>query len=95
MSGVAAAPVAVARAALADAAPRVYWLDRADAPDPAPPLTGTAEADLVIVGAGYTGLWAARHALADDPGRDVLVLEAGTAALGGRPRDRRRVRAGR
>ena len=25
----------------------------------------------MIVGAGYTGLWAARHALADDPGRDV------------------------
>jgi len=82
MSGVTAAPVAAARAALADAAPRVFWLDRADAPDPAAPLTGTAGADLVIVGAGYTGLWAARHALADDPGRDVLVLEAGTAALG-------------
>jgi glycine/D-amino acid oxidase-like deaminating enzyme len=36
----------------------------------------------VIVGAGYTGLWAARHALADEPARDVLVLDAGTAALG-------------
>ena len=36
----------------------------------------------MIVGAGYTGLWAARHALADDPGRDVVVLDAGTAAVG-------------
>jgi glycine/D-amino acid oxidase-like deaminating enzyme len=71
-----------ARRALAEAEPSVYWLDRPDAPEPTPPLTGRAEADLVIVGAGYTGLWAARHALADDPGLDVLVLEAGTAALG-------------
>ncbi|HEX6424333.1 MAG TPA: FAD-binding oxidoreductase [Acidimicrobiales bacterium] len=68
--------------ALADAAPAVFWLDRPDAPEPTPPLTGTAEADLAIVGGGYTGLWAARQALDDDPGRDVLVLEAGTVALG-------------
>jgi glycine/D-amino acid oxidase-like deaminating enzyme len=71
-----------AQKALADAAPAVYWLDRPDAPAPTPPLTGAVEADLVIVGAGYTGLWAARHALADEPARDVLVLDAGTAALG-------------
>ncbi|HET9608960.1 MAG TPA: FAD-dependent oxidoreductase [Acidimicrobiales bacterium] len=68
--------------ALVDAAPAVFWLDRPDTPEPSPPLTGTAEADLAIVGGGYTGLWAARQALADDPGRDVLVLEAGTVALG-------------
>ncbi len=71
-----------ARAALADAAPAVFWLDRPDAPDPAPPLTGAHEADLVVVGAGYTGLWAALQARDDDPGRDILVLEAGTAAIG-------------
>src|SRR5690606_12042617 len=57
-------------------------LDRPDAPEPAPPLTGRVETDLAVVGGGYTGLWAARHALADDPGRDVLVLEAGTVGLG-------------
>ena len=68
--------------ALVGAAPTVFWLDRPDTPEPSPPLTGTAEADLAIVGGGYTGLWAARQALADDPGRDVLVLEAGTVALG-------------
>jgi glycine/D-amino acid oxidase-like deaminating enzyme len=75
-------PSATARAALADAAPAVFWLDRPDAPAPAPPLTGSHDADLVIVGAGYTGLWAALQARDDDPGRDVLVLEAGTAAIG-------------
>lgn len=74
--------VAAAREALADAEPAVYWLDRPGAPAPTEPLTGLASADLVIVGAGYTGLWAARHALEDDPGLDVLVLDAGTAALG-------------
>ena len=68
--------------ALVDAAPAVFWLDRPDTPEPSPPLTGTAEADLAIVGGGYTGLWAAHQALADDPSRDVLVLEAGTVALG-------------
>jgi glycine/D-amino acid oxidase-like deaminating enzyme len=73
-----------ARLALADAEPAVFWLDRPGVPAPAPtePLTGRASADLVIVGAGYTGLWAALHALADDPGLDVLVVDAGTAALG-------------
>ena len=33
----------------------------------------------MIVGGGFTGLWAARQALADDPRRDVLIVEAGTS----------------
>jgi glycine/D-amino acid oxidase-like deaminating enzyme len=78
----ASAATASARRALADAEPAVFWLDRHDAPEATPSLTGRTEADLVIVGAGYTGLWAARHALADDPDRNVLVLDAGTSALG-------------
>jgi glycine/D-amino acid oxidase-like deaminating enzyme len=43
---------------------------------------GSAEADLCIVGAGFTGLWAALQAKAADPGRDVAVLEAETAGFG-------------
>jgi glycine/D-amino acid oxidase-like deaminating enzyme len=39
-------------------------------------LEGTLEADLCIVGGGYTGLWAALYAKALDPGREVVVLEA-------------------
>ena len=35
-----------------------------------------AEADLCIVGGGFTGLWAALHAKSRDPARDVVVLEA-------------------
>jgi len=72
----------VVRDALADAAPSVFWLDRAGRPEATEALTGSHEADLVMVGGGFTGLWAARQALADDPERDVLVVEAGTIALG-------------
>lgn len=64
--------------ALADAEPRVYWLDRPERPDPLPPLVGDTSADLLVVGGGYSGLWAALLAKQDDPGRDVVLVEAGT-----------------
>jgi hypothetical protein len=47
------------RRSYADAEPRPFWLDRADAPQESPPLDGDHTADLVIVGGGLTGLWAA------------------------------------
>jgi len=52
------------------------WLD--DGPSPAPALAGQARADVVIVGAGFTGLWAALHLTDRDPDVDVVVLEATT-----------------
>jgi len=36
------------------------------------PLRGLVKADLVVVGGGYTGLWAAIEALTADPGRRVV-----------------------
>jgi len=63
----------------ADAEPKSFWLDSPHAPDPAPPLSGRDSCDLVIVGAGYTGLWTALQAKEDDPSRDVLLLEGHTA----------------
>jgi len=54
-----------------------FWLDSPEAPAPTGPLTGSEECDLAIVGGGYTGLWAALQAKERDPGRDVVVLEAG------------------
>jgi glycine/D-amino acid oxidase-like deaminating enzyme len=66
-------------AAYADAEPRPFWPRPAA---PAPALEAVVDADLCIVGAGFTGLWAALHAKADDPGRDVVLLEAETAGFG-------------
>ncbi|MGI5525596.1 NAD(P)/FAD-dependent oxidoreductase [Micromonospora sp. CA-259024] len=64
--------------ALADAAPVPYWLDRPDRPDPLPPLVGQQTADLLVIGGGYSGLWAALLAKQADPDRDVLLVDAGT-----------------
>lgn len=65
--------------ALKDALPEPYWLAQPGAPDPADPLDGVTTADLAVVGAGYSGLWTALLAKERDPGRDVVVIEAGTA----------------
>src|SRR4051812_35930996 len=70
------------RAAYADAEPRPFWLAALPAREPSPPLRGEIEADLCIVGGGFTGLWAALHAKADDPGREVVLLEAETIGFG-------------
>ncbi|MCD4524835.1 FAD-binding oxidoreductase [Nocardioides sp. cx-173] len=64
-------------AALAAAAPSVFWLDDAARPGALPPLAGRVGADLVVVGGGYAGLWTALRAVERDPGRSVVVLEAG------------------
>ncbi|MFI6328683.1 NAD(P)/FAD-dependent oxidoreductase [Micromonospora chersina] len=64
--------------ALAGAAPVPYWLDRPERPDPLPPLAGVHDADLLVVGGGYSGLWTALLAKEADPDRDVLLVEAGT-----------------
>ena len=70
------------RAAFADATVRPYWLDALPPREPQPRLEGPNEADLCIVGGGFTGLWAALHAKGDDPARDVVLLEAETAGFG-------------
>lgn len=66
------------RVALSDAENTPYWLDQPGRPSPLPGLTGPDAADLVIVGGGYSGLWAALLAKEADPGRDVLILERDT-----------------
>jgi glycine/D-amino acid oxidase-like deaminating enzyme len=69
-------------AAFVDATVRPYWLDALPPREPRPRLEGPNEADLCIVGGGFTGLWAALHAMADDPRRDVILLEAETVGFG-------------
>src|ERR1041384_4580970 len=66
------------RASFRDAEPRAFWLRDPHVPSPA--LTEHVSADLCIVGAGFTGLWAALYAA--EQGRDVVVLEAETAGFG-------------
>ncbi len=46
------------------------------------PLPGPTEADVAIVGAGYTGLWTAYYLSRADPSLRIVVLEAQTAGFG-------------
>ena len=66
-------------AALRDARPACFWLDRPDGPESASPLDEATTADLAVVGAGFTGLWTALLAKERDPSADVVLLEGRTA----------------
>jgi glycine/D-amino acid oxidase-like deaminating enzyme len=59
------------------------WLETCgDDLTPRPGLAGDATADVVIVGAGLTGLWTAHHLLRHDPTLRVTVLERRIAGWG-------------
>ena len=51
-------------------------------PGPRPALPGDREADVCIVGAGYTGLWTAYYLKQADPALRITVLEARFAGFG-------------
>jgi glycine/D-amino acid oxidase-like deaminating enzyme len=50
--------------------------------EPGPRLDGDRAADVVIVGAGFTGLWSAIQLTEADPAIDVIVLEREIAGYG-------------
>ena len=61
-----------------------WWMEEARA-DPAlaasercPPLAGSARADVVVLGGGYTGMWTAWFLRQREPNLDVVLLEADT-----------------
>src|SRR5688572_26126582 len=67
---------------LADASHMPFWLDDPSRPAPEPELKGDLKTDLLVIGAGFTGLWTALLAKEADPSREVLMLEAGKVAIG-------------
>ena len=67
---------------VADAIWTPFWLDDPLRPEPTPPLTKEILTDLLIVGAGFTGLWTALLAKERNPDREVVILEAGEVAQG-------------
>jgi glycine/D-amino acid oxidase-like deaminating enzyme len=61
--------------------PVSYWL-RGETPPADPPLRADARADLLVIGAGFTGLWTALALTETDPSLHVIVVEAETVSFG-------------
>jgi glycine/D-amino acid oxidase-like deaminating enzyme len=60
-----------------------FWMDSLDESlAPRPPLPGDMDVDVVIVGAGYTGVWTAYYLLQSDPSTRVAVVEREIAGYG-------------
>jgi glycine/D-amino acid oxidase-like deaminating enzyme len=60
-----------------------YWLETCgDDLTPRPALEGTRTVDVAILGAGYTGLWAAYYLLQREPSLRVAVVEGEIAGFG-------------
>ena len=59
-----------------------WWRDLGGPPAPRPPLPGDLDADVAIVGAGYTGLWTAYYLKTLQPDLRVVVLEQRFAGFG-------------
>ncbi len=85
-------PPALAWTAGADPRSLSLWFDQVggdatvatdpDPLEPRPPLDADTRADVVIVGAGLTGLWTAYYLLEADPALDIVVVEQEIAGFG-------------
>jgi glycine/D-amino acid oxidase-like deaminating enzyme len=53
-----------------------YWIEEAGDVTPRPPLAEDRDADLLIVGGGYTGMWTAWHAHRLAPEARIVLLES-------------------
>ena len=62
---------------------RSMWLDTYPGSlDPRPPLSGDTDADVAIVGGGFTGLWTAYYLRQIDPTLRVTVIERDVCGFG-------------
>ncbi|MEU6715430.1 FAD-binding oxidoreductase [Nonomuraea sp. NPDC046802] len=59
-----------------------FWYREIGVPARRPPLTRSIDADVCVVGAGYTGLWTAYYLKKADPGLKVVVVERTFAGFG-------------
>ena len=59
-----------------------WWLEEAGEPTPRAALKGDVNADVVVIGGGFTGLWTAWHLLEADPGARVALLEGDVCGHG-------------
>jgi glycine/D-amino acid oxidase-like deaminating enzyme len=72
-----------ATSALLGKPPRSLWWDTLDEPVVARPALGSdTDADVVIVGAGYTGLWTAHYLAKADPSLRIVMVEQAVAGFG-------------
>jgi glycine/D-amino acid oxidase-like deaminating enzyme len=65
--------------------PASLWHDSLDPPERdlvRPALGGDIDADVAIIGAGYTGLWTAYYLLGLDPSLKVAIIERSRAGFG-------------
>src|SRR3954465_8585364 len=60
-----------------------FWLENSgDDLTPRPPLDGSTEVDVAILGAGFTGLWTAYCLLRRDPSLSARMVEREIAGFG-------------
>jgi glycine/D-amino acid oxidase-like deaminating enzyme len=59
-----------------------WWRSLGGVPPARAPLPGPTEADVAIVGAGYTGLWTAYYLKRADPSLRIILLEREVAGFG-------------
>lgn len=59
-----------------------FWYRSPGVPTPGEPLGGDLQADVAVIGAGYTGLWTAYYLKKADPSLRIVVLEKEFAGFG-------------
>jgi glycine/D-amino acid oxidase-like deaminating enzyme len=59
-----------------------YWLEEAGEVAPLPELVGDVSADVLVIGGGYTGMWAAWQVKQLEPEASVVLLESEICGYG-------------